>query len=178
MTVISLPWRDLAFGDGPAINTSLAPVETARLQQLAAGNRVLEVGSAYGYSTVALGLVAEHVVAIDPHRTHGSHGALLANLSAYGVSDRVDVRVGYSEQVLPELAGDRFDLAFIDGDHTQAGVTHDVTWAMRLVRAGGWVACHDYDEATCPGVRGALDALFPAGPSELVNTLFVVQVSA
>lgn len=176
--MISLPWRDQAFGDGPAISTSLASVEMARLQELAAGKRVLEIGSAYGYSTVGLALVAEHVTAVDPHQTHGSQGALLANLRAYEVLDRVDIRVGYSQQVLPELLGGEFDLAFIDGDHTQPGVTHDATWAMRLIRAGGHVACHDYDEVTCPGVRAALDLVFPEGPAELVNTLFVVEVSA
>lgn len=183
--MISLPWRDLGFGTGPMISTSLAQVETGRLQELAAGRDVLEVGSAYGYSTVAMGMVAKGVTTIDPHETHRSLGILRGNLEAYSLTGKVDVRVGYSSEVLPEIEADQayaghgrlFDLAFLDGDHTAPGLTLDVGWALRLVKPGGFIACHDYDEATCPGVRAALDALFPAGPHELVNTLFIIEVT-
>jgi hypothetical protein len=37
------------------------------------------------------------------------------------------------------------------------------------------LACHDYSEdCCCPGVRQALDELFPEG-GELTNSLFVVR---
>jgi predicted O-methyltransferase YrrM len=179
---ISLPWRDRGFGAGPLISTSLAQVEMDRLQELAAGKRVLEIGSAYGYSTVGLALVAASVVTIDPHMTHGSHVALVDNLFKYGVQDRVDIRVGFSQYWLPMLAGgaggELFDVAFIDGDHTTPGVLHDVMQTRALVSDGGVIACHDYDEATCPGVRVALDQLYPAGPAELVNTLYIIRGEA
>jgi predicted O-methyltransferase YrrM len=162
------------------ISTSLADIEIEKLQELADGERVLEVGSAYGYSTVGMALHAERVTTIDPHLTHGSLRALHDNLDAYYVAEVVDIRVGTSQQILPELARDgaRFDMAFLDGDHTEQGLTHDVEWARRLVRPGGVIACHDYDEATCPGVRAALDKLYPSGPAELVNTLYIIEVRA
>ncbi|HEY6012741.1 MAG TPA: class I SAM-dependent methyltransferase [Candidatus Limnocylindrales bacterium] len=171
---IQLVWRDVAIGDGPPINTSLTAGETAELQRLAKDGDVLEVGSAYGYSTCALALAARSVTAVDPHLTHGSEGDLRRNLRAYGVQDKVDVRVGYSQDVLPQLAFYRYDLVWIDGDHTAEVVEHDVRWALKLLKPGGHLACHDYDEVTCPGVRTALDRIF-GGPGTLTDTLAVYQ---
>lgn len=171
---MQLIWRDIAIGDGKPINTSLTLAETAELQRLAKDGDVLEIGSAYGYSTCALALVAKSVVAVDPHLTHGSEGDLWANLMAYGVRYKVDIRVGYSQEVLPQLDGNKYDLVWIDGDHTAQVVEHDVTWALKLLKPGGHIACHDYDEVTCPGVRMALDKLF-GGPGDLTDTLAVYQ---
>lgn len=171
---IQLTWRDVPIGDGKPINTSLTSAETAELQRLAKDGDVLEVGSAYGYSTCALALVAKSVVAVDPHFTHGSEGALHANLTAYGVREKVDIRVGYSQAILPQLAFYRYDLVWIDGDHTAEVVEHDVQWALKLLKPGGHIACHDYDEVTCPGVRHALDKVF-GGPGTLTDTLAVYQ---
>lgn len=171
---MQLIWRDVSIGDGKPINTSLTANETAELQRLAKDAEVLEIGSAYGYSTCMLALVAKSVVAVDPHFTHASEWTLVSNLTAYGVRDKVDIRVGYSQNVLPELAFYRYDLVWIDGDHTAETVEHDVQWALKLLKPGGHLACHDYDEVTCPGVRHALDKLF-GGPGTLTDTLAVYQ---
>lgn len=167
-------WRDVQIGDGPFINTSLTERETAELQRLAKDGDVLEIGTAYGYSTVALALVAKSVTAVDPHLTHGSHGDVLANLRAYGVSDKVAIIQSYSQHALPALhaEGRRFDLVWIDGDHTAPVVENDVTWAIKMLKPGGVIACHDYQEVTCPGVRVALDKMF-GGPGDLTDTLAV-----
>jgi hypothetical protein len=58
---------------------------------------------------------------------------------------------------------------WIDGDHEAHTVAHDMHRARRLLRPGGTLACHDYGEETCPGVRQALDAWKP--PPWLVDTL-------
>lgn len=180
-----LPWRDVAPGPGPAIPTSLLDVEAARLAEFAEDRDVLEIGSAYGYSTVIMALAdARVVVTVDPHTAHDSYGALHANLGMYNVSDRVWVLRGTSQAELPHFNRgaerrfdlDGFDLVFVDGDHTAAGVEHDVTAALQLLRPGGVLACHDYGEdCCCPEVRPTLDRLFPDGPDELVGTLFVVK---
>ncbi|HEX7996709.1 MAG TPA: class I SAM-dependent methyltransferase, partial [Streptosporangiaceae bacterium] len=103
---MQLIWRDVAIGDGPPINTSLTLDETAKLQELAKDGDVLEIGSAYGYSTCALALVAKSVTAVDPHTGHGSYYELQANLNAYGVNDRVQIVQARSQDVLPRMAGD------------------------------------------------------------------------
>lgn len=173
--MVKLEWRDVAPGDGPAISTSLTLAETDELRRLAADADVLEIGSAYGYSTVVLGLVARSVVAVDPHRALNSFGALLENLAAYGVTSRtvVEIKRGDSSAIMPQLLGEgrRFDLVWIDGDHEAATVAQDVRNALLLLRPGGTLVVHDYDEDTCPGVREALDAW--KVPPRLVDTLAI-----
>jgi predicted O-methyltransferase YrrM len=168
----------VAPGPGPAISTSLTAAETDRLRDLAAKEAVvLEVGSAYGYSTVAMALAGATVTAVDPHVAMGSRGVYEANLGFYGIAGQVETVAEYSQDALPRLFEDgrRFDVAFVDGDHRRSAVAHDVEWALRLLVPGGVLACHDYGEMTCPDVAEVLDDLFPNGPSELVDTLFVVR---
>jgi predicted O-methyltransferase YrrM len=171
-----LPWRDMPPGLGwPPISTSLTGAEAGRLAELADGRDVLEVGSAYGYSACVMALAgARHVTAVDPHAWLGSHDAMVSNLDACGVADVVTVVRGQSPDALAGLGP--FGLAFIDGDHGAAAVMADVEAARKVLAPGGVLAVHDYLETCCcPGVQHALDALYPAGPSELVDTLFVVK---
>jgi predicted O-methyltransferase YrrM len=170
---VKLDWRPIVLGDGPPISTSLTADETAELQRLARDADVLEIGSAYGYSAVAMAQVGAIVTAVDPHTWLGSYEQMAANVQAYGVGHRVGIIGALSFAALPELhaQGHRFDLVWIDGDHEAPSVAHDVEWARKLLRPGGTLACHDYDEATCPGVRQALDAWKP--PAKLVDTLAV-----
>lgn len=170
---MQLPWRDLAPGNGPAINTSLTEAETEELKKLGAGVDVLEIGSAFGYSTVALALAGAKVVAVDPHNWLDSYGQMVANLSYYQVTSRVEILREDSRAALPRLAeeGRGFDLVWIDGDHAADMVAHDVEWGLKLLREGGTLACHDYGEISCPGVRQALDAWKP--PPRLVDTMAI-----
>ena len=171
-----LPWRGMPVGDdGLMVSTSLTGNETAALAGLAAGRDVLEIGSAFGYSAVTMALAgATHVTAVDPHVWLGSHEAMLANLDKAGVADRVTVVRAASPDALGGLG--EFGLVFIDGDHGAAAVMADVEAARKVLAPGGVLAVHDYGEdCCCAGVRQALDALYPAGPSEQVDTLFVVE---
>lgn len=172
-----LPWRDVApEPGGPLIPTSVTAGEAQRLGWLARGRDVLEVGSAFGYSSAVMACAgARHVTAVDPHLQLGSYEAMLSNLAAAGVADRVTVVRGSSPAALAEVGGP-FGLVFIDGDHSCEAVLADVEAARELLTPGGVLACHDYGEdCCCPGVREALDKLFPDGPAELVDTLFVVK---
>ena len=169
---MKLDWRDVSLG-GLTISTSLTKAETAALQRLAQDAEVLEVGSAYGYSAVAMALAGAQVLAIDPHIWLQSQGAMASNLAAYDVSSRVEVRAAWSQDMLPQLVkeGRLFDLVWIDGDHEAPAVAHDVEWARRLLKPTGTLAVHDYDEDTCPGVRQSLDAW--RTPPLLVDTLAI-----
>jgi len=172
---VKLEWRPVALGGygSPTIDTSLTVDETRTLRHFAKDADVLEIGSAYGYSAVAMALVGARVTAVDPHTWLGSYDAMVSNLAAYGVTERVDILRGLSFDVLPLLLHDnaRFDLVWIDGDHEAPSVAHDVGLARLLLRPGGTLVCHDYDEATCPGVRQALDEWKP--PVKLVDTLAI-----
>jgi predicted O-methyltransferase YrrM len=173
-----LPWRGIPVGDGgPLISTSLTLNEARALARLAAGRDVLEIGSAYGFSAAVMAAAgARHVTAVDPHAWLGSHEAMVSNLAACGQSGRVTIIRAPSGEVLPDLPPQGFGLAFIDGDHAYEAVMADVKGVLPLLREGGVLACHDMGEdCCCPGVRQALAELFPAGPYELVDTLFVVD---
>lgn len=172
---VSLQWREMSIMGGVPISTSLTEAETAQLMSLAAGREVLEIGSAFGYSTIAMALAgAAHVTSIDPHTNEDSFDALKANIEAYGVVDKITTIEKRSLRALPQLITSRrsFGLAFIDGDHRYNHVRYDVSRSMKMLERGGWVACHDYGEADCPGVKEACDELFPRGPTTLTDTLF------
>jgi hypothetical protein len=54
------------------------------------------------------------------------------------------------------------DAAFIDGDHSEAGVAADTNIALALVRKGGIVIWHDYDNQGVE-VTQVLDGLAARG---------------
>jgi len=47
------------------------------------------------------------------------------------------------------------DLIFIDADHSEGGVTHDIRLAKAMVAPGGTIAGHDFDQYH-PGVKSAV----------------------
>ena len=171
-----LPWRGMPPAeDAQPISTSLTVNEAAALADLAVGRDVLEVGSAFGFSACVMALAgARHVTAADPHTWLNSHEAMTANLAACGVADVVTVVRGTSPAALDGLGP--FGLVFIDGDHAAEAVAADVAAARAVLATGGTLAVHDYGETCCcPGVRQALDILFPGGPDEQVDTLAIYR---
>ena len=165
------------------VSTSLTVDERNELARLAAGREVLEVGSAYGFSAIAMTLGgAASVLAVDPHtwcKTPSSVDDMIRNVQAYGVDDRVNIVVNtfFNAALSLESQDRKFGLIFIDGDHSYDTVKHDFTHAQRLIQAGGVIACHDYLElCCCPEVKQALDELVPQGPMYVVDTLAVYQM--
>jgi hypothetical protein len=55
------------------------------------------------------------------------------------------------------------DFVFIDGDHSEEGVAEDIAAWRGMIRKGGWIGGHDYDQPGVPGVKKAVDAAFPSG---------------
>lgn len=162
---------------GLKISTSLTDPETKRLKELAADKRVLEVGSAYGYSTIHMAEVAKFVVSVDPHvDLADTRLGMLENLRRTAMTQKVSMVVQYSQHALPMLhySGCQFDFLFVDGDHRKEMVATDFCWGEMCVRLGGMIAFHDYGEDSSPGVKQALDALRPQG-YELIDTLWVIQ---
>lgn len=54
----------------------------------------------------------------------------------------VEIHRGWSSDVLPGLPQESFDLVYIDGDHTYAGVEADIRNSAGLVKVGG-ILCGD-----------------------------------
>lgn len=177
--MVVMAGRELALETGaPSILTAIDDEETTALTQLAKHQRVLEIGSAYGFSSIAMALAgATSVLTIDPHAGEcpDSLETLRANIEAYGVAKKVVPVVAYSQEALPELSAkrQRYGLVFVDGEHSAKSVAHDVEHGWALLGKGGTLVCHDYGTDGCRGVQEALDARWPDGPDELVGTLWI-----
>lgn len=121
----------------PAIE--VAPVNGKLLHLLArlsGARRVLEIGTLGGYSTIwlARGIPAGGtVVTIEAEPVNAA--VARANLDRAGVGEKVEIRVGRGDAVLPTLEGtEPFDLVFIDADKESNTIYLD--WAARLGREG------------------------------------------
>ncbi|WP_460775027.1 O-methyltransferase [Microbacterium sp. GXF7504] len=106
------------------------------LARIAGARRVLEIGTLGGYSTIWLARALPEdgrVVTIEAEPDHARIAR--ASIDRAGVGDRVEIRVGRGEDVLPTLdGGEPFDLVFIDADKESNTVYLD--WAARLGHPG------------------------------------------
>lgn len=123
----------------PAIDVSAPQGKFLHLLARTVGaQRVLEIGTLGGYSTIwlARAVGAEgRVVTLEFAAQHAE--VARANLERAGVGDRVEIRVGAALDSLPVLAAedpDPFDLVFIDAD--KVNNSNYVLWALRLTRPG------------------------------------------
>lgn len=152
--------------------------EADMLQQIAAGKRVLEIGSYCGLSTVVMARVASHVTAVDYFDGRGTPNPrdtrqeFEANLKRHNVSEKV-VAVT-PDEVMPF---DQYDVIYIDGSHDYRDVCIDIAAAMEVVAKDGVMVFHDYEHSAHPGVTQAVQSLLRSGGELLsvTNTLAVVQ---
>jgi predicted O-methyltransferase YrrM len=89
-----------------------------------------------GYSTIWLARALPPGGRLVTLERDPAHAAVArANLERAGLADRVELRVGPALETLPRLAGERFDLAFLDAD--KAATDAYLAWALELLRPGG-----------------------------------------
>lgn len=134
----------------------LTRCEGEALYELARAKDVLEIGSYQGKSTICLAQSARAVLSVDPHdgratpRPRPTKQAMQVNLRRYNVDGKVAHAWPFPEN------GESFDLVFIDGDHSYEAVKADIETAKRVLRPGGVIACHDYNNVI-EGVTEAVD---------------------
>jgi hypothetical protein len=121
--------------------------------------RILEVGSWQGGSTLWLldQVIAERggsITCVDTWEGSSEHGFLGqlglnleeifdANIARSGYGHHVEKQKGYSQDVLPQLAGRLFDFIYIDGAHEADLVLQDALNAHSLLAAGGFLLFDD-----------------------------------
>lgn len=149
----------------------LTPTEGAALAALARGKQVLEIGSYCGRSTICLAQTADHVVSIDPHQGDGTpqprdtYAEFQDNLQRWQLDKNVlSIRQDVGDLAGPGPGDTRFDLVFIDGDHSQPAVERDIEFALAHLADGGLLAFHDY--RTKPGEH---DGRWDPGVTQAVN---------
>jgi hypothetical protein len=137
-----------------------------------ASGPVVEVGRAQGKSLSILALAVRDAGSGVPIYSIelNERGAAVAerNLEALGVRDLVTLVHGDSALELGAL-GSRFDLVFLDGDHSYVGVRRDLEALEGRVERGGSMMLHDYFDYRNHeadnldyGVVAAADELAPA----------------
>ena len=121
----------------PAIE--VAPVSGKFLHllvRISGARRVLEIGTLGAYSTIwmARGIPDEGtVVTIEAEPANAAIAR--ANLDRAGVGEKVDIRIGRGDEVLPTLQDEPpFDFVFIDADKESNTIYID--WAARLGHPG------------------------------------------
>jgi predicted O-methyltransferase YrrM len=111
--------------------------------------RYLEIGVSEGRAILwMLENVLTHptsrATAVDPFMVEGHEERLRENLNKSPRPDAVQVIVGFSQQVLPGLEPESYDIIYIDGSHLAGDVLFDAVYTWRLLRAGGVVIHDDY----------------------------------
>jgi predicted O-methyltransferase YrrM len=146
------------------IPSAVSREQCAKLAELACGGTVLELGSQFGRSTIALASAAARVHSVDWHKGDPHAGILdsletfMRNLERYGVRNNVVAHVGKHEDVLPGLARGFFDLVFIDSFHEKEAVERDTALALPVMKPKAVFCYHDYKDPSFPGVGQAVDA--------------------
>jgi len=81
----------------------------------------------------------------DKSLTHnGTHvyNIFTSNLSKY--LERITIHKGYSDDILPSLEKESYDIIYIDGDHTAEAVYNDAINSFHLLKHGGIMIFDDY----------------------------------
>lgn len=127
--------RAAGLAQGVPIVDPLTGALLHMLTRVSGATRVLEIGTAIGYSTVwmATALPAPGLL-VTLERDPARAAAARAYMREAGVDDRVNVMIGDAARYLYKLAGP-FDLIFQDGDKTSYGPLLDTL--VGLLRPGG-----------------------------------------
>lgn len=97
---------------------------------------VLETGTNNALGAVTFcNAGVQQITTIDPVE----HTLAKEYVAKFGHSDKINRLIGYSAKVLPTVKR-QFDMAFIDGDHTDAGVRADVEMTIGKVK---YLILHD-----------------------------------
>lgn len=136
----------------------LTDVEGKKLQELAAGKVVLELGTHYGRSAACMAVTAERVVTIDVHYKSDTLEKCYYNMKACGVGDKVEIiKKDHRNLSKSDFKDTRFDVIFVDGAHNFESVVRDTQLAMSIVKFGGVIAWHDYRCPDYPEVAEAME---------------------
>jgi predicted O-methyltransferase YrrM len=112
--------------------------------------RTLEIGMAYGFSTVYFLAAIKannmgHHVAMDPFEINDWHGIGLKKVQELGMDSSFQLMQEYDIFGLPDMAREKlkFDVIFIDGNHRFDDVLLDFTLSDYVCADQGCIILHD-----------------------------------
>lgn len=114
----------------------------------ASGLQFLEVGSYEGMSACwLLDTVLTHpsarLTCIDPYYKP----VFDTNIEKTGSAHKVKKLIGFSQELLPDLASEAYDVIYLDGCHFADYVREEAKLAWRVLRSGGLMIFDDYEWA-------------------------------
>lgn len=144
---------------------------------------ILEIGSAWGRSTVLLGYATRKPIwSIDPHtgglayikrgKDQNSFLEFMRNIERYGISNRVRV-LKYTTQetlerkLIPNTV--KFSLVFIDALHTPEGVQMDFNFSYNRLLTSGAMLFDDYFEPSVSDYAKIIDRLMHSNSINLIK---------
>ena len=142
-------------------------------QTRALSGDILEIGSAWGRSTVLLGKATRKTIwSIDPHTgglayiqqktEQGSFDEFKQNLARHGLANRVQILKFTTHEVVEQHLLPyqiRFAMIFIDGLHTAEGVLIDFNFSFQNLLSNGIMVFDDYFEPSVPDYTERIDHL-------------------
>lgn len=148
--------------DWKEIDGWLSVAEGEKLQELAAGKDVLELGCFKGRSTVCMAAKARSILSMDAffemnQRSRETQEVCdeyfddyLANISGL---DNVSYIVGTAPDDIPR--DKRFDFIFVDDCHRYSHVAQEIEIVRKIIKPDGVISFHDYAKGC--GVPQAVD---------------------
>jgi predicted O-methyltransferase YrrM len=139
------------------------PHEAAVLYALAKaadGGRILEIGTAYGYSAAVMAEAAPHaeIVTLNP-----KPGEFAQGRDALKSWPNVRCLFETSAAYQTDHGGQFWDLVFVDGSHLYEHVAIDARW-WKCVKRGGAIVFHDFSpEGSARATPGAYQAITEFG---------------
>jgi predicted O-methyltransferase YrrM len=130
-----------------------------------ADGAIVEIGTLRGNTAIVLAAGTragnkQKVYAIDPCTFPSSPvDRLWRNIEQADMQDWIFPIRARSQDVRLRV---EIALLFIDGDHSYAGVKRDLEW-IKLVKPGGIIAFHDYNDNKKYGVKKAVDEYLAGG---------------
>lgn len=141
---------------------------------------ILEIGSAFGRSTILLCLSSDKMLwSIDPHtggrifiernENQNSFAEFRANLDRFNIKNIRILKHTTEEVIKKKLIPEqiRFSFIFVDGLHTPEGVKIDFELVCRTLQKGGIVVFDDYFGPEFQDYARAVDRLVEAKGIEL-----------
>lgn len=174
----------------PAIQVS--PLQGQFLHLLARSikaERVLEIGTLGGYSTICLARALPkdrgHLISLEIDPKHAE--VARSNLTRAGVGEYAEVWVGAALDLLPRLRSERWgpvDLTFIDADKANNATYLD--WAVRFSHKGSMIVIDNVvregtvlqAESPDPAVRGTREVLSRLGKEGRVEATALQMVGS
>lgn len=156
------------------------------IQQATDGSIFVEIGSFHGKSAAFMGCEIINsgkniqLYCVDPwefewldlreshplakfmdHRLTGEHAFNTFKRSIKPYTANVSYVKAKSVNASKLFKNKSIDFVFIDGDHSYLGCYLDIACWYKKVKNGGYLAGHDFEDETMPGVTQAVEDLLP-----------------